>query len=646
MNSWQLGGLFFYSHDDRLRELRFETDTVNIITGSSGTGKSAILQAIDYCLGSTNCHLPQLVRWRSKAVGTLWTNGTTQIFSARLIPLGEAKTSTKMYVEIGGVVEVPQTVRNFRGDTNVEAASREIGRRFGIGEVVQEKKRDSDPDKAITVRHSTPYIFVSKNVIDSDTVLFHGYDDRRKYDSFASSLPFFLGAIGEETIATERRLRGLRKSYEYALARTKQQNSDAEIKIEKAKALAAELVQIGAMPSSDLESDGARIVTLLREVASVTTPVVIQADESAIGQLYEVRQQLGVELKLLLRKRRNAIETMDVEQEFGGTVKRQIAKAGIIEKLNLAGDHDICPVCQQHTTEPTEVMKILNKSLERLRAESEIVDEHRPALASYISSLSETIRKTRQRIIAAEDQIRAAAKISDVSADLQDRSLIVERVRGRISYFLQDYVEERRDSTGLERIAAEIAELTAAIDVDAKDTKLRWAESEISREASRIMGDLPTEEPCKDASLQFLSKGPDVVVRPKNFKRGIRLPSVGSDQNYLAIHVSLYLAMQHFFAVNNCPVPRLLIIDQISRPYFPQNADPDEKDVSSDEDMQALRQHIKVLFDEVEQRKDLQVILLEKTYFSANPKYAGATLERWNKKTNLKLIPDDWPEIR
>ena len=36
----------------------FEIEKVNIITGASRTGKSAIIPIIDYCLGDGNCQIP------------------------------------------------------------------------------------------------------------------------------------------------------------------------------------------------------------------------------------------------------------------------------------------------------------------------------------------------------------------------------------------------------------------------------------------------------------------------------------------------------------------------------------------------------------------------------------------------------------
>jgi predicted ATPase len=39
-------------NDEKPRTLEFELNKVNVITGASKTGKSAVVPIIDYCLGS------------------------------------------------------------------------------------------------------------------------------------------------------------------------------------------------------------------------------------------------------------------------------------------------------------------------------------------------------------------------------------------------------------------------------------------------------------------------------------------------------------------------------------------------------------------------------------------------------------------
>ena len=125
------------------------------------------------------------------------------------------------------------------------------------------------------------------------------------------------------------------------------------------------------------------------------------------------------------------------------------------------------------------------------------------------------------------------------------------------------------------------------------------------------------------------------------------MPDVGSDQNYLAIHIALSFALQNYFEAMKSPVPGLLVLDQISRPYFPTSGeDDDETEIEGDqedEDVRAMRKHINFLFSETERRTDLQVLLIEHAYFADDPRYVAATRERWTRASGRALIPLDWP---
>ena len=56
----------------------------------------------------------------------------------------------------------------------------------------------------------------------------------------------------------------------------------------------------------------------------------------------------------------------------------------------------------------------------------------------------------------------------------------------------------------------------------------------------------------------------------------LRMPDVGSDQNYLAVHVSLSFALQRYFESVAAPVPGVLVLDQISRPFFPNRGEDED----------------------------------------------------------------------
>lgn len=55
----QIAKIILYSHDGRIRELPMEVGQLNVITGASKTGKSALIDIVDYCMGRGDCYVAE-----------------------------------------------------------------------------------------------------------------------------------------------------------------------------------------------------------------------------------------------------------------------------------------------------------------------------------------------------------------------------------------------------------------------------------------------------------------------------------------------------------------------------------------------------------------------------------------------------------
>lgn len=222
-----------------------------------------------------------------------------------------------------------------------------------------------------------------------------------------------------------------------------------------------------------------------------------------------------------------------------------------------------------------------------------------------------------------------------------------------MSFFLDTMDDEARPQPlDLVVLRDQIKELEGLVDPDARMVKLRVAERKISEYASAAFAALPTIYPCVGSELDFSASEPDIAVIEADTAVVLKMSDVGSDQNYLAIHIALNFALQRYLEKVRAPVPGVLIFDQISRPYFPStegqkrdelaiSADGDPED--EDEDIRAMRQHMEFLFAEVDRRDALQVILIEHAYFADDPRYVEATRERWTRASGEGLLPADWP---
>lgn len=647
MTRWNITTIFFLGVSGQRREVTFAADELNIITGASGTGKSTLIKAIDYCLGSSKCELPAHVRRRSIAVGVKWVAGDAEMIIGRVIPPVGQATSTRMFTSTGRNLPLPETVDEFEGTTTVEAAKAFIERAFGIGDVISEPDAAGARGRA-TVRHVTPYLFVTKEVIYSESTLLHGLEKADKARDIIAAMPYFLRATDEASAIDERRLRQLQRALEKEEAKARSRAAAETALKQRATNLLAEAHRIGLAKSPSPDAPEATLLAELKTIGETPLQANTYPDEGELGALNRRRREILAEVSALRRRLQATRTALREATGFQGAVLRQRDKLMLAEHLHLDGIAEICPVCEAPSERGREAARALQTTLTKVRAESVAVERVRPRLVEHDRALEEEIGQLNAELRRIDDQIQTWLRQSEETRRLADLGQLRAHLLGRISFFLEASVDEpRQASRDLSVLRAEIAELEARVDREAKEIKLRRAEARISQFASEAFVALPTVAPCIGSELDFSSRQPEVTVVEEESGAVLRLPDVGSDQNYLAIHIALSFALQRYFETVNAPVPGLLVLDQISRPYFPTSGeDEDETEISGgeeDEDVQAMRKHIDFLFAETARRKGLQVLLIEHAYFADDPRYVTATRERWTRASGQALIPLNWP---
>ncbi|HEX9948131.1 MAG TPA: DUF3732 domain-containing protein [Allosphingosinicella sp.] len=646
MTRWNIDTIFFIGVSDQRRDVRFAPDSLNIITGASGTGKSTLIKAIDYCLGSGKCELPAHVRRRSVAVGVKWVSGDAEMIVGRIIPPVGQATSTRMFTAAGRGLPLPDSVGSFDGATTLDAAKAFIERAFGIGDLGGEPDAYGARGRA-TVRHVTPYMFVTKEVIYSESTLLHGLEKADKARDIVAAMPYFLRATDEGSAIDERRLKQLQRALEKEAARERSRAVAETLLKQRATSLLDEARRLEMAPPPTTETSEAALLAQLKTLSRTELQASAYPSEGELGTLNRRRREILGEISTLRRRSQATRTALREATGFEGTVARQRAKLLLAEHLHLDGTVGVCPVCDAPSDRGRETAAALQETLTKVRAESVAVERVKPRLVEYDGELEEQIGRLNAELRRIDDQIQSWLRQSEDTRRLADLGQLRAHLLGRMSFFLEASVDEPRQATrDLGVLRAEIAELEARVDREAKEIKLRRAEAKISQFASEAFAELPTVAPCIGSELDFSSRRPEITVVEAGSGAVLRLPDVGSDQNYLAIHIALSFALQRYFETVNAPVPGLLVLDQISRPYFPQSGEEaDETEISGgeeDEDVQAMRKHIDFLFAETARRKGLQVILIEHAYFADDPRYVAATRERWTRSSGRALIPLDW----
>lgn len=650
MSRWNFKEIAYYSHDGQVRKLTFELGTVNIITGASGTGKSAVIQTIDYCFGSTHCEIPVFISDRVCAVAVHMVRGDTNVIIGRRVRSGAAKTSHQMYFDFGISAELPERADLLVGEGTRDAVRSNIERILGISDApLQANTADKDDSSRISLRQTTAFMYLTKNVIDSDKVLLHGLDSATSSSHIISSLPYFLGAIDARTLQARFRIKGLIKGIETEENRRSAHQRNADEFLATSQSLLDEARTCG-MPVGDYSNlTVQKRLELLDRLSkwTVNEPITADADEvSPLREVLEQKERVTARLVELRTEWRAANATTELSENVQAGVERQKKKLKSIEFFDPSVDLAICPICSTPNTDPSGQHLAIREAFKLLSAESKTVKQNRPILDRFKldlgTSIDEQARALRTLDIRARELVAADSALK-VREDMSHRA---SRVAGRIGFFVENYGgQEDFDSRKIDRYQEELEALDAEFGVDATDEKLRTAETTISEHATSIFGILPVADPFDKKAILFNSKKPSITVRDPDINRSYKLSDLGSDQNYLSVHIALIFALHRFFAQARSPVPGVVLIDQVSRPYYPEQKEGDgreEAEVNS-EDSRALLSYFNFMFDEVEREKDLQVIVLEHAYFIDDPRYKDAVRYRWRKAGTERLIPPEWP---
>ena len=642
VSRWNIIQIAFFGAGERRRTIDLEPDQVNVITGASGTGKSALVDAIDYCLGSTSCDLPWYVRGHAEAVAVQWAKDDLHLIAGRNIPRA-GKGTGQMFVRTGNSLSMPTTADGLEGRTPREHAKKEIERAFGIADIEDSDTALKNEVGRATVRHLTPYLFLSGDVIVSKNTLLHDLNRANKARDIEATLPYFLGVVDQESVLAERRLRQLEGALNRLQREARARERSRSRLTERSMALLSQAAEVGLVEPPSPSAPDRALLEELRRIASTDTDATDAPGGDELGVLETERQSLVAGISELRDKRRALKRAIREAQGYESAVSAQSHKLALVEHLKL--DERRCPVCDAESDLGHAMAEQIQASLDIIRNEVATVGQLHPELVEQLSEVEEQISARSGRLREVEAQIGAVIRqiegASRVVALSHARAIVI----GRTAQFLETTVEDfDLAQIDLRPLQDEIAELEDKVDPQAKRDRLRDAENMISGYATEMLAELPTEIPATDARMQFYA-GPKLKLIERDRRSVLSLAEIGSDQNYLSIHLALSFALQQHFEAIRSPVPGLLVIDQISRPYYPEGGDEKSlEDMEADSDRKAMRKIAGFLFDETARRPGLQVVLIEHAYISDDSRYVDATRERWNEESGEKLIPVDWPE--
>lgn len=645
--SIQILEILLYSHDGKSRCVSLNQGEVNVITGASKTGKSALIDIVDYCLGSGSCRVPDGIIRRSVSwFGLRLQVGDGQAFVARKCPAPGTESSQECFISMGAEVEAPQ-FEDLSQTTNKAGLVAAASGWSGIGENIHvPPEGQTRSHLAATIRHGLMLCFQPQDEIIRRAQLFHMTDDHWKAQSLKDTLPYFLGAVEDDYVRNQAKLRDLRSQLRAVLKQISELETLRGEGFGKINGLFAEARNAGLNPPEAGE-DWSEIIEALKVVCSRPIAEIESEDSGSLeyDKLSDQRERLLIEQRHLRSQIAAARSLKTAESGFTTEARQQEARLVSIEIFEDHEQHS-CPLCSTDLVgdsgvpQPAMIRESLGKISERL----ERVNRNSPYVEQAISELNDSLRAIQGRLNQNREEMWAIRQADDRLQMLKDDAAKKAHTLGRVSLYLESipelpstqHLEQRK-----ERLNSEISTVEELVSTEVIQGKLESILSLIGSEMTEWAQELKLEH--SERPLRFIHKKLTVVADSPDGP--IPMERMGSGENWVGYHLITHLAFHKWFAAHSRPVPHFLFLDQPSQVYFPpEPADDRSVDDLEDDDRTELRRMFKMVFDAVSDvAPGFQVIITEHADINEDW-YQNSIRERW--RGGVKLVPEDWPTVR
>lgn len=634
----QIRELVLYGYNSKVRHLPFNTGSVNIIPGRSKSGKSAVGDIIDYCLGGTSCNIADgIVREKVAWYGLLLQFPNDRVFVARKNPDSGQQTTSLCYIEVGKELEVPETC-SFTSNTNIDGIEEALSTRLGIAENLHKPPEgQSRAALSANIRHALFYCLQGQDEIAAKNFLFHHQAEDFITQAIKDTLPYFLGVIDEQSLALENERNIIKRKLVIEKRKLEENRALMGGGTERAIKLIGEARQVGLIGDTDTidyENYNA-IYTLLSDAMHWNPNDVKTTGMDRLSFLQAQLTQVNCELDDI---EFNLNEAKVLSGESNGfTVEAQHQKTrlesiGLFERLDFNPGN--CPLCSGKLEHPLPAVEAMKKSIMDLDSAISNVTKEQPKLRSYIDSLEQERQNKRELIRNLEAEIDGLYEQQESTQIMRDLNSRRSKVVGRISLWIesvQNDFDSERQVQSIQKLEKRLHEIDDLLSADALDERKQSALSRIQVDMSTWAKSLELEH-CNSPYRLDLNKITVVVDKPE---RPVPLKQLGSGSNWVGVHLITYFALHKFFIEGKRPVPNFLFIDQPSQVYFPSETD--EQRTDWDE----VNKMYRFIYERVHELDGaLQVIIVDHAELN-NDDFRKHTVESWLSR-DKSLIPNDW----
>lgn len=644
----------------------FDLDKVNVITGESHKGKSALVHIIDYCLGSGKCSIPVgIIRDMTEWFGVHLVAEKTELVILRKEPGHQFSTNEMIMVEQVEPIILDKLTNANNYKTNREAVINRLNQLAGLSsERFDLENPKNNFGGAASFRDTSAFQFQPQHIVANPYALFYKADTVEHQQKLRTIFPLIIGAVNNEALALEREIKELETNLKKLQLELSTKKAAVNSWVNNLRGLFSRSIQLGLVKDipRDTEFYDAEqylfqlnlVVTNFKEnpipiYQTGTSEKDVQLQTELNTQERTLQNEIGIRKIRLSKLQSLNTSTTQYKETVVTQQKRLEPVSWFKEKLN----HEYCPFCEsknEMAQKQIESLEVYNKNLEVI---SNAVNTKDVNLDKEISDIKAEIRDFETKVNTSRDILRDIYKKSTEENNKRQTIEELYKFIGRLEQALENVVSTNIDSSldnqiktlqkSLQELGDKLREIKAK---NNQQTILKRISLLISHYVSLLdidRPDDPVELDIANLTLKILSTGSN---------RSDYLWEVGSGANWMGYHLSVMFALhEHFLSLKHNFVPSFILIDQPSQVYFPKDV-PKAIDgvktfaefASQSDDLTQTRKIFIAAADCVKRTKQgLQVIIVEHA-----PEITWQGIDNIHKVDEWRgdnaLIPKSWRE--
>lgn len=635
----------FNSNGDK-RHIPFE-EGLNIITGDSKTGKSALIEIVDYCLFSSRSSIPKgkITDFASLFV-VVFQVDEIYIVVGRPAPRSDYGKIIEAYLNVEtDYVAIEDLSLEYFNNLILKPIKNDVQTEFEeyLGLSLKQLESDSDKFGKLSIRDTVSFLFQHQNLIANKHAIFYRFDDVNKRKRVIEALPVLMGLVDEdyyELIKQKKQIERLIKIEEKLLEKLKTRKQNEVVNLRELIQLYYSLIGVTLeekLSIFQLKKIGANLPMPSFTIKDQTKLYIdISEFEKERELLYTEKEEIELSLTNLLS---NSKDGYDYAKQLVATHSKQ--KYNNSNLTNLC-----CPLCDNPVEELSQSILKLEDSKDKLVNELSKLSAFSKDNTQIISRLREKKKEIDYRIRVLSRNINELSKHDKEFNDLKTKRDRIIHQKGVIETTIDNYLGNNKltdEDRDLNKLQEDLRDVNKALlkYISIKSFK-ESTEKALKEHMDRIAGKLDFEEELKPVDFYF---NIDEFSFKHKHKGSIRLDEMGSGANWLACHISIMIAFLHLNCENDKSViPSFLMIDQPSQVYFPRTAKKTELTVEDaiefDDNIKQVKQIFKVLNEELDLIKKLkgfkpQIIVLE---HANDNDFKDYIIKDWDKSRGQGLI--------